>query len=125
MDCFSSTYKIESCCSRKESPKWFYMVWILFLLYVLCRDNKILCKPGIVSRGFVYIKDNQEMIKEAEMLVYEALKSAMKQKVTFNDLKNCIKNTLEPYLYSKTHRNPIVIPVILNNVEVLKKRKTK
>lgn len=95
---------------------------------VVCIDsrvNKILCKPGIVSRGFVYIKDNQEMIKEAEMLVYEALKSAMKQKVTFNDLKNCIKNTLEPYLYSKTHRNPIVIPVILNNVEVLKKRKTK
>ncbi len=95
---------------------------------VVCIDsrvNKILCKPGIVSRGFVYIKDNQEMIKEAEMLVYDALKSAMKQKVTFNDLKNCIKNTLEPYLYSKTHRNPIVIPVILNNVEVLKKRKTK
>lgn len=95
---------------------------------VVCIDsrvNKILCKPGIVSRGFVYIKDNQEMIKEAEMLVYEALKSAMKQKVTFNDLKNCIKNTLEPYLYSKTHRNPIVIPVILNNVEVLKKRKSK
>ncbi len=95
---------------------------------VVCIDsrvNKILCKPGIVSRGFVYLKENQEMIKEAEVLVYDALRSAMKQKVTFNDLKNCIKNTLEPYLYSKTHRNPIVIPVILNNVEVLKKRKTK
>ncbi len=95
---------------------------------VVCIDsrvNKILCKPGIVSRGFVYLKENQQMIKEAETLVYDALKSAMKQKVTFNDLKNCIKNTLEPYLYSKTNRNPIVIPVILNNVEVLKKRKTK
>ena len=78
------------------------------------RTNKILCKPGIVSRGFVYIKENQPMIKEAETLVYDALKETMKQKVTFNDLKNCIKNTLEPYLYSKTNRNPIVIPVILN-----------
>ncbi len=86
------------------------------------RTNKILCKPGIVSRGFVYIKENQPMIKEAESLVYDALKETMKQKVTFNDLKNCIKNTLEPYLYSKTNRNPIVIPVILNNIEVSKKK---
>ena len=86
------------------------------------RTNKILCKPGIVSRGFVYIKENQPMIKEADTLVYDALKETMKQKVTFNDLKNCIKNTLEPYLYSKTNRNPIVIPVILNNIEVTKRK---
>lgn len=86
------------------------------------RTNKILCKPGIVSRGFVYIKENQPMIKGAETLVYDALKETMKQKVTFNDLKNCIKNTLEPYLYSKTNRNPIVIPVILNNIEVTKRK---
>lgn len=86
------------------------------------RTNKILCKPGVVSRGFVYIKDNQELIREAENLVYDALKTTMKRKVTFNDLKNCIKNTLEPFLFDKTNRNPIVIPVILNNVEVVKKR---
>ena len=85
------------------------------------RSNKILCKPGIVSRGFVYIKDNQELMKEAENIVYESLKQAMKQKVTFNDLKNCIKNALEPYLYEKTNRNPIVIPVILNHKDAMKK----
>ena len=85
------------------------------------RSNKILCKPGIVSRGFVYLKDSQTLIKEAEALVYDALRNAMKQKVTFGDLKNCIKNTLEPFLYEKTNRNPIVIPVILNHVDALKK----
>ena len=45
----------------------------------------------------------------------------MKKKITFNDLKNCIKNTLEPFLYEKTNRNPIVIPVILNNLEAMKR----
>ncbi|MBR4461867.1 MAG: ribonuclease J [Erysipelotrichaceae bacterium] len=85
------------------------------------RSNKILCRPGIVSRGFVYLKDSQTLIKEAEVLTYEALRNAMKQKVTFGDLKNCIKNTLEPFLYEKTRRNPIVIPVILNHVDALKK----
>ena len=85
------------------------------------RTNKILCRPGIVSRGFVYLKDSQTLIKEAELVVYDALKNAMKQKVTFGDLKNCVRNTLEPFLYEKTNHNPIVIPVILNHVEAMKK----
>ena len=85
------------------------------------RENKILCRPGIVSRGFVYLKESQTLIKEAEVLTFEALRNAMKQKVTFGDLKSCIKNTLEPFLYEKTRRNPIVIPVILNHIDAMKK----
>ena len=85
------------------------------------RKNRLLCKPGIVSRGFVYIKENQPLMKEAEALVYAALQREMKQKVTFGDLKNCIKNTLEPFLFEKTNRNPVVIPVILNHKDAMKK----
>ena len=85
------------------------------------RTNKILCKPSIVSRGFVYIKNNQAMIKEAENIVFEALRETMGQKVTFGDLKNCIRNSLEPFLYEKTNRNPIVIPVILNHKDAVKR----
>jgi len=84
------------------------------------RTNKILCRPGIVSRGFVHIKEKQNLIKQAENLVYDSLKEAMRQKVTFGDLKNCIRNTLEPFLYEKTNRNPIVIPVILNHKDATK-----
>ena len=78
------------------------------------RYNKILCRPSIVSRGFVFIKDNQTLLKEAELVVYEALKRKMQQRTTFGDLKNCIRSSLEPFLYKRTNRNPIVIPVILN-----------
>ena len=39
----------------------------------------------------------------------------MKEKTTFSEIKNCVRSTLEPFLYKKTHRNPIVIPVILNS----------
>ena len=63
-------------------------------------------------------------MKEAENLVYDALKKAMKQRVTFGDLKNTIRNTLEPYLFQKTNRNPIVIPVILNHKDAMVKRNT-
>ncbi|MEG1639107.1 MAG: ribonuclease J, partial [Erysipelotrichaceae bacterium] len=73
------------------------------------RESKILCKPVIVSRGFVFIKDSQSLLKEAEMIVYNALKERMKTRTTFSEIKNTIRSTLEPFLYNKTHRNPIVI----------------
>lgn len=89
---------------------------------IVCIDsrvNKVLCRPVIVSRGFVFIKDSQTLLKEAENVVYMALKEKMQQKTTFGDIKNCIRGSLEPFLYNKTHRNPIVIPVILNSKEAM------
>ncbi|MDO4520828.1 MAG: ribonuclease J [Erysipelotrichaceae bacterium] len=78
------------------------------------RYNKILCRPSIVSRGFVFIKDSQTLLKEAELIVYDSLKKKMQQRTTFGELKNCIRSSLEPFLFQRTNRNPIVIPVILN-----------
>ena len=82
-------------------------------------ENRILCKPVIVSRGFVFIKDSQGLLKEAEQVVYHALKEKMVQRTTFSELKNTIRGALEPFLWHKTHRNPIVIPVILNSKKAM------
>lgn len=87
------------------------------------RYNKILVRPNIVSRGFVYIKESQTLLKEAELLVYESLKKKMEKKVTFGELKNTVRETLEPFLYQETQRNPIVIPVILNMREAMNFKK--
>ena len=89
------------------------------------RYNKILCRPNIVSRGFVYIKESQTLLKEAELIVYDALKKKMQQRTTFGELKNCIRSSLEPYLYKKTNRNPIVIPIILNQKAALEEIQAK
>ena len=83
------------------------------------KQNKILMRPVIVSRGFVFIKDSQSLIKEAEMIVYNSLLEKMKEKTTFSEIKNCVRSTLEPFLYKKTHRNPIVIPVIINSRQTM------
>lgn len=83
------------------------------------RTNEILTKPSIISRGFVFIKDNQPMMKEAEAIVYEELKRTMRKKTTFLEIKNNIKHVLEAFLYKETKRNTIVIPVILNSVEAI------
>ncbi len=78
-----------------------------------------MCKPSIVSRGFVFIKENQTLLKEAEHVVYEAMKKRMEKRVTFGDIKNTIRGSLEPFLYKKTQRNPLVIPVILNQRDAM------
>lgn len=85
------------------------------------RYNKIITKPTIVSRGFVFIKENQTLIREAENIVYQALKKKMENKTTFGELKNTIRGSLEPFLYKKTQRNPLVIPVILNQKAAMEK----
>lgn len=77
--------------------------------------NSLLSRPVIVSRGFVFLKDSQALIKEAEFIVANALQTKMKEKTKFADIKNCIRSSLEPFLFKKTHRNPIVVPVILNS----------
>lgn len=78
------------------------------------RTNSILSRPMIVTRGFVYIKESGSLLKESENVVYDALKKTMSKKTTFGEIKNSIRNSLGPFLYQKTRRNPIVIPVVLN-----------
>jgi ribonuclease J len=88
---------------------------VAVIIAIDSRENRILSRPVIVSRGFVFIKDSQALIKEAEFIVNASLQEQMKERTTFSEIKNCIRSTLEPFLYKKTHRNPIVIPVILNS----------
>ena len=88
---------------------------VAVIIAIDSKINKILMRPVIVSRGFVFIKDSRGLIKEAEFIVNASLQERMKEKTTFSELKNCVRSTLEPFLYRKTHRNPIVIPVIINS----------
>ncbi len=85
------------------------------------RTNRLICRPTIITRGFVFIKENQTLIKEAESVVFEALKEKMEGKTTFQEIKNTIRSSLEPFLFNRTRRNPIVIPVILNHIEAQKR----
>ncbi len=78
------------------------------------RNNKILTRPNILSRGFVFVKESTQMLKEAEILVHNALKKELAGKTTFSQIKNTVRETLEPYFIENTERNPIIIPVILN-----------
>ena len=77
-------------------------------------EGKLLAKPVIISRGFVYMKDSFPMIREAENLVGQALSQLLAGKTTFGEIKNTTRDVLSQYFYRKTKRNPMIIPVIMN-----------
>jgi len=89
------------------------------LLSMDSREGIVLTKPIILSRGFVYMKDSTDMIREAELLVEKNVSALIQNKTTFGDIKKLIKDTLETYFYAKTKRHPIIIPVIMNKKQTV------
>jgi ribonuclease J len=91
---------------------------VAILVSIDSKNNMLLTSPSVLSRGFIYIKENGQLIREIEKLADETLHELFsKGKVTFLEIKNTIRNTVSTFIYRKTRRNPMVIPVIMNKVE--------
>ena len=58
-----------------------------------------------------------KIIEEAKEIAYKELQTIMSGKATFGEIKNTMKTSLGHYLYSKTHRSPMIIPLIMNQLE--------
>ncbi|HWC57683.1 MAG TPA: ribonuclease J [Candidatus Paceibacterota bacterium] len=71
--------------------------------------------PDIISRGFVYLKENQELLKQTRLLTKRTIESAAKRfdQNSIDALKNTVAETVGRYLLQKTAKRPLVIPVIL------------
>ncbi len=87
---------------------------IMVVVMILDRDNGILLAgPDIVSRGFVYVKESDELIEEARCVVEDALQKCLDRGVTdWNRLKNTTRDVLGDYVWKKTKRRPMILPVI-------------
>jgi ribonuclease J len=77
------------------------------------KNNQLLLKPTITALGFVFQSAN-DMLKNAENKLEERLSLMMKSRISFSELKNTIKEVVGKYLFIKTQRNPMIIPVIMN-----------
>lgn len=75
--------------------------------------NHVLAGPDIVSRGFVYVRDSEELIQEAQKRVENVLDRCEAGNVTeWNAIKTQIRDTLGKYFYDKTKRRPMILPII-------------
>ncbi|MDO9536372.1 MAG: ribonuclease J [Bacillota bacterium] len=77
-------------------------------------ENKIVSGPDLVSRGFVYIKESEELLDEAKENVKKVIEGLMIKKVTnWPTIKNSIKDSVSKFLWEKTGRRPMILPIIM------------
>ena len=77
-------------------------------------SGEIVSGPDIVSRGFVYVKESDELIEEARCIVDEALQSCLDKGITdWGKLKTTTKDVLGEFVWRKTKRRPMILPIIM------------
>ncbi|KLE16639.1 ribonuclease J [Clostridium sp. C8] len=74
----------------------------------------IIAGPDIITRGFVYVKESEELIKELKQIATEELQNCLDDKIIeWYLIKTNVKKALERYIYDKTKRRPTIIPIIM------------
>lgn len=88
---------------------------LMVVVVTIAKENgKVIAGPDIISRGFVYVRESEDLIEKAKVVVREALTQCeTKQIREWAYLKNAIKDELKNYLYEKTKRNPMILPIIM------------
>ena len=88
---------------------------ILIVVMALDRvDGYLVSGPDIVSRGFVYVRESDELMDEARQLVNDTLEELLDKGVTdWGKLKTATKDVLSDYVWKKTKRSPMILPIIM------------
>lgn len=88
---------------------------LLVIANVDARNRHILSEPEIVSRGFIYMKDNEDLINEVRHIFIEESKKMFTHKyIDWRVYKDNVKDEISKYLYKETKRRPIIIPVLVD-----------
>jgi ribonuclease J len=87
------------------------------IIVVLTLDSvtgNLVSGPDIVSRGFVYVRESENLMEEARLVVRDAiLEQEGRKKSDWNQKKNIIKDVLKDHVYRKTRRRPVILPIIM------------
>ncbi len=76
--------------------------------------DQLISGPDIVSRGFVYVRESDELLDEARLLVEEAVQDCIdKGKTDWGKLKSTVKDVLSDFVWKKTKRRPMILPIIM------------
>lgn len=87
---------------------------VVVIANVDTNKNILLGNPNITTRGFVLVNYNFELLKQLEKISKKAIISKLKNRINYAEIKQEIIAQLSPYIYDKTGRKPIILPVIMN-----------
>ncbi len=87
---------------------------IIVVLALDSYNSQLVSGPDIVSRGFVYVRESDELLEEARLLVDGAVEGCLEKGQTdWGKLKSTIKDVLSEYVWKKTKRRPMILPIIM------------
>lgn len=88
---------------------------LMIVVVTIKRENrKVMAGPDIISRGFVYVRESESLMSEAKDVVTKALESCEKQNAKeWSVIKGAIRDQLKGFLYEKTKRRPMILPIIM------------
>ena len=77
-------------------------------------SHAIVGGPDIITRGFVYVRESEELVNEIKQISYESIQKSIDNNVfKWSEIKNNIRNDIGSFIYSKTKRKPIIVPIIM------------
>ena len=87
---------------------------IVVCVNLSAEDGSIITGPDIITRGFIYVKESEELMEELRAVAIEAIERCGRKRVRdWTAIKTAIKSDLSGYLYKTTKRNPMILPVIM------------
>ena len=87
---------------------------IVICINLSSQDGSILTGPDIITRGFVYVKESEELMDELKEVALEAIERCQRKHIKdWTAIKSAIKSDISGYLYKTTKRNPMILPVIM------------
>ena len=87
---------------------------IIVVLTLEKYSNQLMAGPDIVSRGFVYVRESEDLMDEAQKIVDAAVQDCLRRHVSdWGKIKNIIRDSLSDFLWKKMKRNPMILPIIM------------
>ena len=86
---------------------------VVVVLSISSHDHQLLCEPEIVTRGFVYVKESEELMQEMRKVAMKAVDGmAARRRKDDGEICRTVKSAVSSYLYKQTKRSPMIIPMV-------------
>ena len=96
------------------SNSYYLGILLTIVITIDSETSEVVAGPDIVTRGFVYVRESEQLIKEARAVVTKTLDKCLEREVNdWADLKLNIREALSMFLFQKTKRSPMILPIIM------------
>ena len=86
----------------------------IIIVVMTLEGRQVLAGPDIITRGFVYVRESEDLLDEAVSVVSDAVwETLAKKNADWNSIKNKVKDRLGDYVWIKTKRRPMILPIIM------------